>query len=205
MKKPFSIHTRPLILLSIIFLIFILPILLALIFYKDSDKLIFKTTNHGTLIQPSPQLTSLQLKTSDGANIPNEQLHGKWLLLYVNPINCNQNCQKTLFYMRQIRLATGAERDRVQRAIITFKSKKPDSNLIKFLQGNYQGTQHWITDKKQFRKIMGITPLTMLAMTQGYIYLVDPLGNIMMGYALTENPSDIFKDLQKLLKVSQIG
>jgi ABC-type dipeptide/oligopeptide/nickel transport system ATPase subunit len=40
---------------------------------------------------------------------------------------------------------------------------------------------------------------------EGAIYFIDPMGNIMMRYKPTANPSKIFKDLSKLLRVSQIG
>lgn len=37
------------------------------------------------------------------------------------------------------------------------------------------------------------------------IYLVDPLGNLFMYYASTENLKNIYHDLKRLLEVSQIG
>jgi len=39
----------------------------------------------------------------------------------------------------------------------------------------------------------------------GYLYFVDPHGNIMMGYAPDAKPSGQFKDLKHLLKLSHIG
>ena len=37
------------------------------------------------------------------------------------------------------------------------------------------------------------------------LYIVDPLGNLMMSYELDANPRDIYKDLKKLLRASRIG
>jgi hypothetical protein len=37
------------------------------------------------------------------------------------------------------------------------------------------------------------------------IYLMDPLGNIMMRFTQDQPPKDIIHDLNKLFKVSQIG
>jgi hypothetical protein len=40
---------------------------------------------------------------------------------------------------------------------------------------------------------------------QDHIYLVDPLGNLMMRYPKDADPNKIKKDLIKLLKASAIG
>lgn len=39
----------------------------------------------------------------------------------------------------------------------------------------------------------------------GRIYVVDPLGNLMMSYARTAEPKGLLEDLKKLLKYSRIG
>ena len=38
-----------------------------------------------------------------------------------------------------------------------------------------------------------------------HIYLVDPLGNLMMRFPREPDPSRVIKDLQRLLKVSGFG
>jgi len=38
-----------------------------------------------------------------------------------------------------------------------------------------------------------------------YIYLVDPLGNLMMRYPRDPDPAKLLKDLQRLLRYSRIG
>ena len=42
-------------------------------------------------------------------------------------------------------------------------------------------------------------------MKTGYLYLVDPLGNVMMSYNPKQSPKDIYSDLTRLLKASKIG
>jgi len=37
------------------------------------------------------------------------------------------------------------------------------------------------------------------------IYLVDPLGNLMMSYPIDADPSDLSKDIGRLLRASRIG
>ena len=42
-------------------------------------------------------------------------------------------------------------------------------------------------------------------MRAGRVYLVDPLGNLMMGYQPEDEPSGMIKDLERLLKYSGLG
>jgi hypothetical protein len=37
------------------------------------------------------------------------------------------------------------------------------------------------------------------------VYLVDPLGNLMMSYALDARPKGMLEDLKKLLRLSHVG
>jgi hypothetical protein len=37
------------------------------------------------------------------------------------------------------------------------------------------------------------------------LYIIDPLGNLMMSYEVDTNPREIYKDLKKLLRGSRIG
>jgi len=39
----------------------------------------------------------------------------------------------------------------------------------------------------------------------GRIYLIDPLGNLMMSYSPRSEPKGILSDMKKLLKLSHIG
>jgi cytochrome oxidase Cu insertion factor (SCO1/SenC/PrrC family) len=185
--------------------IFILPIILAGLYFKEIGKFHEKTINYGELIQPPRQLEKLALNDANNKPIPSQTFHGKWLFLYVNPGVCKEDCQKELYNIRQVRFATGKNMDRIQRAIITFTKPKADPELQQLLQGEYSGTIFALAQPKQFENVMDGLDTTKLAMTQGYLYLVDPLGNIMMEYPLNANPSLILQDLQKLLKVSQIG
>jgi len=41
--------------------------------------------------------------------------------------------------------------------------------------------------------------------SRDYIYLIDPLGNLMLRFPRDPDPSRMVKDLQRLLKASRIG
>lgn len=158
------------------------------------------TTHHGQLITPPLDMAKLDL--------PNDQQlwRGHWLLMYVNPAqSCDKTCEKMLYNIRQIRTATGKNSDRVMRAIVTFAAKSPDPHLQQLLQTEFNGTLHLTPSRAVFVSLLQGNPSEKLAMQQGSIYLVDPLGNIMMFYPLDADPMGIFKDLSRLLKLSHIG
>jgi hypothetical protein len=197
--NPTNSRKKPLILLLILLAIFLIPFLLAWYLMAHNENLHEGTTNRGTLIQPPRNLADLRLQTVTGQSfVPGR----KWLMLYINPNDCNADCQKMLYNMRQIRIATGKDIERVERVIVTFDK---DPKLDTIINKDFPGTFHVMADKQQFQKTMAPLDSAKLALTQGYLYLVDPLGNIMMGYPNDVNPSSIFKDFQRLLKVSQIG
>ncbi len=199
-----STPKRPVLTVAIIFLLFFGPLVAAWILYESGKTIGEGTTNHGQLIQPPRNLYDLNLTDTDGIALQ-QPFHRHWVLLYVTPNTCNQDCQKDLYYMRQIWIAVNKNSYRVQRAILTFVGNTSDVHLSQLLQTDFKGTQHVIADKQQFAKVMAGLPSTDLALNSGYLYLVDPLGNIMMAYAPGTNPSGILKDLEKLLRISQIG
>lgn len=149
------------------------------------------TTNYGTLIQPPVQITALSIKDANGTALTDKQLTRKWMMLYVSPAVCDAACEKTIFYMRQIRTATGKDQERIRLSVLS--SKNP--MLDEFLHTRYPQTSHWQVPNSN-------DPFEFIA---GSLYFVDPLGNIMMSYPAGAIPQRIFKDLTKLLKVSQIG
>jgi hypothetical protein len=53
--------------------------------------------------------------------------------------------------------------------------------------------------------VVPATPELFGALPGNYIYLVDPLGNLMMRFPAEPDPSKLIKDLQRLLKYSRFG
>lgn len=170
---------------------FIVPFLLAGWYYYFGSTQT-KTTNYGKLISPPLQVTNLSLTDPSGKPLDKKMMLYKWTLVYVSPLVCDKSCQNAIFYLRQIRTATGKEQLRVRPAVLTFSDEKPDPAMITLLHNRYPQTSHWISNSKQ-------------DLPKGSVYIIDPHGNIMMQYPAGANPSAMLKDLNKLLKVSQIG
>ncbi len=200
-----SRYKRPMWMFIILLLVFGLPLVLAWIGWQEQDNFGQGTTNHGQLLQPPLDLSKLPLDDSLAKALTPEVWQGRWLMLYVNPQSCTESCEKNLYYLRQIRKATGKNSDRIQRAILTFAQAKPDQRLETGLAKEFAGTLHLVTPTQQFAHFVHNTPQASTVLQQGGVYLVDPLGNIMMYYPPNTEPMGIFKDLTRLLKLSHIG
>ena len=142
--------------------------------------------NHGELVGPTP-LPEL-------AAAPDMQaLKGKWVFLMVDSGRCEEYCQRKLYLMRQLRLTQGKNMDRIERAWVIDDAIAPAPALMT----DYQGT-HTLT-------AAGAGWLSRLPSSRDHLYIVDPLGNVIMRYPRGADPSGMKKDLSRLLRASRIG
>lgn len=190
-----SLKRRNTLVIFSLLLTFMLPIVAALWVYYYGFPTARNTTNYGSLIRPPVNITEFAVTDPDGKPLSNKALLYKWTLLYVSPPVCDKSCESAVFYLRQMRTATGKDQERIRPVVLNVNGQTVDPALVTLLQKRYPHTARWIShaDNKQ------------LALHGGSLYLVDPHGNIMMTYPAGASPSKIFKDLTKLLKVSQIG
>ncbi len=179
-------------------LIFVIPFMAAWLAYAKGFFITGKTTNHGTLVLPPVNISVLALQNDQHQVITT--LQGKWWLLYLTDNLNSADSKRTLYYTRQIRQATGKNRDRVARGIIAMNL---DDTQLKWLASHYPNTNVFTISPEKIAELEKNTKK--LALVKGSLYLVDPLGNIMMSYAQDAAPKGILKDLERVLKVSQIG
>lgn len=209
---------HPLLTMSLLILTFAGPIVGAKMLYAKRDSLkVHQKTNHGHLLQPSISLTTLTLYNKDGKKIDNQthqyQLHlapnatrtnGAWMLLLLYPKECDSNCEKGLYYLRQIRLATGKDRNRVERAILTTRRQKKVS-LKQHIKNRFPGMRLLFTSSQGIQQVFSNLSDIPFSTTPGTLYLIDPFGNIVLAYPPNEKPTNVLIDLKKLLRISTIG
>jgi len=158
--------------------------------------------NAGELIEPPRPLPSLALPLLDSGNTGPNFLKGKWTLMYVRFGRCDEDCRTRLYDTRQVRLALDRDMNRVQRVFIA----DGDCCDAHFLQ-----EQH--PDLITIRASAAAAPL--LALLPGQesvsatqaprVYLIDPLGNLMMSYAADAKSKGMLEDMKRLLRLSSIG
>lgn len=164
-----------------------------------------RTKNHGELVQPARPLSDVELTTLDGTQLRLSELKGKWTLVYFGPADCLKPCTDNLYKMRQVTAAQGKEAHRVQRLMVVTDTKALD--WLRYTVKDYPGMRVATGPIDAVRRLA-----TEFAVPAGNpldslhrVYVVDPLGNLMMSYPADADPRGMHKDLGLLLKASQIG
>ena len=158
-------------------------------------------SNYGTLIDPQRPMPALHLKTLDGRPFDSTTLRGKWAMVMVAGGDCPAACVSRLYHLRQVRLTTGKERDRVERIWLI-----PDATpLSTMLMREYDGTQMLRADPAELERWLPTATGEPAGDYADHIYIVDPLGNLMMRFPRDADPSRTKRDLAKLLAASRIG
>jgi len=152
-------------------------------------------TNYGELLQ-APPLPPARLELVDGSAFDIGRLKGKWVLLMVDSGRCDEFCRRKLFTLRQLRLAQGKDMERIERAWLIDDGAMPPAALI----NEYEGT--WMVRGAGSELLSRLPAQSSVA---DHIYVVDPLGNLVMRYPRNADPMRIIKDLARLLGASQIG
>jgi hypothetical protein len=156
-------------------------------------------TNYGALIDPRAHpIPEMKATTLDGKPSSLDEYKGKWIMLLSGPSNCQQECKDRLYAMRQLRLMQGKEMERVERVWLILD----DQPLASDLMGADEGT-HLLRVSKA--AVQAWLPVEAGGDASQHMYLIDPLGNLMMRFPKDADPSKVKKDLGKLLKASSIG
>jgi cytochrome oxidase Cu insertion factor (SCO1/SenC/PrrC family) len=157
------------------------------------------TTNHGELISPARPLATAPFTLPDGATpARGDLLTGKWTLMYIGDGACAADCQKALWVMRQTRQLLAEDMSRVQRVFLA-ETGCCDGE---FLAREHVGLEVVRADATAAVAFIAQFPRQDAAHT---IYVIDPLGNLMMRFDARQNPKGLLTDLGKLLKLSHIG
>ncbi|GMR08448.1 MAG: hypothetical protein BMS9Abin26_1453 [Gammaproteobacteria bacterium] len=185
--------------------VFSLPVVLAILFYSVDGLKPERTTNAGELITPARPLVLEGFVDAQARPFSLQNIQHKWTLVYIGDSSCDSICQEKIYLMRQIRWSQGKEMQRIQRLfIVTDKSGMTDTRaIIEKYPGMFVATADKpVMDKfvAQF-EINGISATT----TPGRIFIIDPIGNLMMSYGADAPPKGIVSDLIKLLKFSRAG
>jgi hypothetical protein len=156
-------------------------------------------TNYGDLIDPRAHpVPELGLRELDGKPTSLEQFAGKWILFQVDEGICAKPCADKLYYMRQLRLTQGKEMDRIERVWLITDDAPLDTALMK----QYDGTRLLRVDPV---KLAAWLPVKEGTQATDHLYMIDPLGSLMMRFPKDPDANKIKKDITRLLKASRVG
>jgi len=151
--------------------------------------------NYGELIDVRP-LSDPALSDVAGKPFRLSQLRGKWILIQLDSGACPDECRTKLLYMRQARLALGKDAERVERVWLLTDGIFPDASWIR----DFDGT---LVVRAAGSALLDEFPAA--RRPSSHIYVIDPLGNLMLRFPLDPDPGRMLKDLARLLRASRIG
>ena len=153
-----------------------------------------ESKHYGDLI-PIVKVIGAGTNQSDNTILRMKDLHGKWILVTIDSGYCDEACQEKLYFMRQVRLVQGKQKHRIERLWLINDNVIPDAELVK----QYEGTL-FVNAKDS--EIPGFIE-TRESQTK-HIYLIDPIGNLMMRFPENVDGTKMGHDIKRLLHVSQL-
>ncbi|HEU4623499.1 MAG TPA: hypothetical protein VFS52_01985 [Steroidobacteraceae bacterium] len=178
--------------------IFLLPLLLSFWMYYGNGWRPARLTNHGELLQPVRALPGAELREANGEVAPVNLFMDKWALVYIGNGACDATCRNALYFMRQTRLSLNNDMTRVNRVFLATESCCD----VAFLEREHPGLIVIDATGPNAHELLAAFPPTDRAQS---LFIVDPLGNLVMRYDTRDDPKGLLTDLKKLLRLSHIG
>lgn len=178
-------------------------------------------TNYGALVEPQrpmPDAQALPLVDLDGHPADLNDLRGKWLLVTAGPSACPETCVRRLFIMRNSHASQGKDVERLARVWFVLDDGEIDETILEA----YRGTHMLRVNPLDLDKFLthdtlspsGTETSSDTADTGDQpwyeqslqpMWIIDPLGNLMMEFEPDAEPTRVRDDIRKLLRNSRIG
>ena len=150
--------------------------------------------NRGELVQPAVQLSLDQTQDIDD----------KWLILYVLDQPCDQGCIDKVTALRQVHRATGRHGEHLAVALLSETQASPELRIR--LEEIYPEFVFLVDSERASLDALAGVNASLAKDKPGsgdiQTYALDPMRNVVLAYQTGGDPSDIHKDLKRLLKWS---
>lgn len=156
-------------------------------------------SKHDELVEPARAWPAVAMHGSDGKPIATKPYADHWTLIYVVNDDCDATCENALGLMHRLHLAQGKEADRVRRALVVLRTPRADLSAV---VSRYPGTVAWIAVPQTSAALDTFFATGTGGAADGSIRFMDPRGYYMMRFPSGSDPSDIRRDLARLLKLS---
>ena len=152
------------------------------LFYSARSGGVWGTTNHGEFVQPPLTVADLHVADADGGAVTEGET---WWLWVMTADACYDDCADAILQLRQLHVLLNKDASRVRRALVTRSGVSAPS-----LMADYPLLKHLRSDSERLKT---------------GIYVIDPIGNLVFWYPLSDAGKPVLEDLKRLLKLSQIG
>lgn len=178
--------------------VFVVPLLVATWLYLSGayeGVIAPAASNHGELMSPVLPLPSMSVVINEQTVDLLDEVRGHWVYLQVLDGACDLDCQANVFKSRQVRASLNQNVERVERFFLLM----PAADVAALRDENPDAV--WVQ--------LGELPPELLDVLDQpgseNVYLLDPYGNVVLRYGSQHTSRGWFKDIKKLLKISQIG
>jgi len=176
---------------------FVAPAVLAYSVYFFGD--IQSFTNKGEILDPIVNISEFGLREKDGTPIPKDKLTYKWRMISFLKADCDEACQSRIYDTRQVYTSLGKDRHRVMRMFVHLE---PASEALdRLVEEQHPNVIHVYGDETEIVKALTDDA----SITDNEVYIMDPMGSVMMRFSHDQPNKDLLKDIKRLLKASQIG
>lgn len=205
--------------LTFLLLITALPVTVATLSFKSAvdSGAIGGTVNKGNLILPPADITALDMRDESGDSqfrTFEELIEGidadeyqtqPWLMVYVTAASCETACKERIHYLQQLHARLGKNTPRVRRYFLhTATAPISDENKTLFREV-YPSMGIAFADRATIAQNLSAAGVQLDLDSTNYVFLVDPVGNVMMYYTDVNTHEEIKTDLDRLLKYSSLG
>lgn len=184
----------------LLILVFILPFTMAVLLHLFD--LIPGGKSYGNLVQPPKSLQIPVLKDATGKAFNPEQWNKIWSVVTIDSTGCTAPCAARLHMLKQVHTSMNKEIDRIQRVLLVPIAIEADA--YNEIQKQYPDLIILAGADAEMAKFSAEFNAASGG-AESNIFLVDPLGNLMMSYPDKFDPKGLRSDLTRLLKNSWAG
>jgi len=156
--------------------------------------------NYGRLLSDPIDVGILELEL-DYQNLNVDSMERKWMLVHFINDACLESCADLIYVARQVNVLLARQQTRVKRYIAAPIEVKPklENFFTTYQDLNFIEVKDESTTIQEFKK-NGIDPFA-----QPNMFVIDPIGNIILHYSGEVDGKKLLADLKKLLGASKIG
>ena len=156
--------------------------------------------NYGRLLSNPIDVGTLDLEL-DYQNLNVDSMERKWMLVHFINDACLESCADLIYVARQVNVLLARQQTRVKRYIAAPIEVKPmlENFFTTYQDLNFIEVKDQSTTIQEFKK-NGINPFA-----QPNMFVIDPIGNIILHYSGEVDGKKLLADLKKLLGASKIG
>lgn len=154
----------------------------------------------GNLISPLIELNIPTFEDVNGNTFSAERWGKIWNIVMVDAASCNTACEQNVDKLNRVHRSLTKGKERVQRILII----KNDFDVARIQQLQQKYPNLIVLSVKSAEQQQFVKQFDQVA-SDGSIYLVDPLNNLMMHYPQTTEPKALRADIVRLLKNSWGG